>query len=569
MAPKAAKSRLGVAVRLVQQCTKLVGGLDTPPIGPALSALSGAELADAVVCARLTKHFGKREVSPELRRERALSEMIRHDAEGLSSFDYRKLPQRERRHFLLAQSALVDFGKTVKRSWGFAFPSGETVEPSQGHTDMLTKLSCGDQWRVSFEAAPEAAAILYHNQALRGVVKARFRELYPHYKFLADTWFSESGNRFQVFKRMFLACCTIQNYSRLSSVRKNSETDRPISMEPMFNMMAQLSFAKDLRAGLSRKYGYDLNTRAQLHRTLIRHGNKATVDLRNASNSNWWCVIRALWPKSLVGTLERLRTPVCYYKGKYHHYNMLAPMGCGFTFEVMSITLLHLARVLDPGATVFGDDIIIEADQYEPFRALLVALGWEINGDKTFVEGNFRESCGGFHDLTTDTAIVSYELHEVSNLADVCTTLNKLRHLIQAGQISMKLKAILVEYWVAIAKTMPGVAFRPESRYLDPLPQGCVLVPDHWYNNTKAVRSVMSQCYSAMYHREVAIGTRYRLSLEEDTTVSPSEKIRFACYMRRGCSYKPMVQNSGQCTSERVIVEGEGLLQASPLLSFI
>lgn len=570
MASKAAGSRLDVARDRLALCVERVTRLDKPSIGHGLNGLWGPDLADGVVASRLVKHLKKtRQVDPVVRRDTTIQKMIDHDLGGLSAFDYRALPQGMRRSFLLAKNELESFGRHVRRLNSFRFPSGETVHPSKGDTDIIAKLVDGDQWRVSFEAASDAAAILYQTRMLRRVVKERFRALYPHWRFIANTWFSETGNRFQVFKRMFTACCTIQNYSRLSTVPKNSEIDRPISMEPMFNMMVQLSFAADLRAALKSCYGFHLDTRAQLHRTLIKHPNKVTIDLKNASNSNWMCVIRQLWPKSLVKCLERMRTPVCYYKGQYHYYNMLAPMGCGFTFEVMTITLLHLARVFDPGATVFGDDIIIESSAAKEFLELLDATGWQVNDDKTFLEGNFRESCGGFHDLATQSDIVSFEFHPIKNLADVCTTVNKLRWIVECGQITHDLKAILAQSWLQIIEAVPRVAWRPESHFvLEPLPQGVALVPDSWFRNITH-ETTMSRCYSAMYHREVAIGTRYR-KRSADSSVSPSERIKFAAFMRRGVSYTPMLRPSDDdVVPEKVICGGEGLLTNNPLLSVI
>lgn len=558
MASKAAESRLDVARGLLAQCVKSAGGFDTPPIGHGLTGLWGCDLADAVVIARLRKHFQvTREVDPVVRRDTTIQKMIDHDQRGLSTFDYRALPQGQRRSFLLAKNQLESFSRHIRRLNSFRFPSGETVHPSQGDTDMIAKLVDGDQWRVSFEAANDAAAILYQTQALRRVVKERFRSLYPHWRFLATSWFNDSKSKFLTFKRMFIACCTIQNYSRLSTVPKNGEIDRPISMEPMFNMMVQLSYAADLRAALKSCYGYDLNTRAQLHRTLIRHPNKVTIDLKNASNSNWMAVIRQLWPRSVLKCLERMRTPVCYYKGHFHHYNMLAPMGCGFTFEVMTLTLLHLAWVFDPGATVFGDDIIIEAEAAPAFLELLGSTGWEVNEDKTFLDGNFRESCGGFYDLKARQDIVSYEFHQVKCSADVCTTVNKLRHLIQVGQISTDLKKMLTQSWLQLIMTVPRVAWRSEDDFLtEPLPQGVALVPELWFRQVRST-TVMSLCYSSMYHREVTLGSRYR-KRPRDSDVTPSERIQLAAFLRRGVSYTPTLRPSDEdLILEKVICGGD------------
>lgn len=573
MSPKAAESRLGEAQTILSQLVRDVRRLNKPPIGPVLATLSGTDIFDSVVASRLVKHHpvGVAE-HPSVLHHSAITDMLMYDMQGLSSFRYRLMERDQRRDFLLARTALEQFGKRVRRNYAFRFPSGESSKPSNGEVDLIAKLSSPKQWLVSFEAASDAAAVLYKNRVFKGVVKERFRSLHPEtYKFYADTWFEETRNRFQVFKRMFIACCSIQNYSRISTVVKNSGKRRTISMEPTFNMVAQLSFAADLRAALLEVYGFDLDNRAQLHRGLIRHDEVVTIDLSNASNSNWMCVIEQLWPKSIVDKLKALRTPICKYDGKYHYYNMLAPMGCGFTFEVMTITLLHLARVLDPGASVFGDDIIIKKDVADRFLKLLRELGWVVNDDKTFLDGNFRESCGAFYDLSTKTEVLSYEFHEINNAADVVTTCNKLRHLVSHGQTSVDLKQLLVAAWTKLVLLVPHVVWRPANLYHGRwLPDGVVVVPDIWYNQVKRF-TTMGHLYGLMYHREVTIGSKYSYEdIDSITSRDATDRVRFAAYMRRGKSYDPTVRVfAAEPVLKTVIVGGDGLLASNPLLSFI
>lgn len=573
MAPKAAESRLGEVQTVLNNLVKSIRGLNKPPIGPVLAYLSGTDIVDSVVASRLVKHHpeGKR-VHPDVLHDRAIRKMLDFDSKGFVTFDYRTMEREQRRDFLLARAALEQFGKRVRRNYAMRFPSGESSTSSHGEVDLIAKLSSPKQWLVSLEAATDAAAVLYKNRVFKGVVKERFRSLHPEtYKFYADTWYNETGNRFTVFKRMFVACCSIQNYSRISTVVKNSGARRTISMEPTFNMVAQLSLAADLRAALLEVYGYDLDTRAQLHRGLIRHDEEVTIDLSNASNSNWMCVIKSLWPKSLYNKLKALRTPICKYDGEYQYYNMLAPMGCGFTFEVMTITLLHMARVLDPGASVFGDDIIIKKDVADRFLKLLNDTGWVVNEDKTFIEGNFRESCGAFYDLSTKTEVLSYEFHEIDNMLDACVTCNKLRHLISHGQISGDLKSLLVAAWTEMALLMPRVVMRPSSLYHGRwLPQGVIVVPDVWFNQVKS-ETTMGRLYGQMYHREVTIGSQYSYEdIPSEQAKLATERIRFAAFLRRGKSYDPLLRvHDAKPVLRTVITGGDGLLASNPLLSFI
>ena len=264
---------------------------------------------------------------------------------------------------------------------------------------------------------------------------------------------------------MFLSVCNIQNYSRLSTVTKNAEKDRPISMEPFWNMVGQLSFARDVRALVYERYGINLNTLADLHRAKVRCAGIATIDFKNASNSNWLVVLRDLLPRNVMKLLMDLRTPITHYNGQFHWWNMLAPMGNGFTFEIMTVVLLHLARVFDPNATVFGDDVMIAQDVAPQFIKLCEALGWVVNTDKSFITGNFRESCGAFSEIASQRLLHSFDFHEITDEVGICVTANKLRSIARAGQVSPAMFKLLVASWIEIVKTLPRVVWRSDQFY--------------------------------------------------------------------------------------------------------
>jgi len=96
-------------------------------------------------------------------------------------------------------------------------------------------------------------------------------------------------------------------------------------------------------------------------------------------------------------------------------------MGSACTFPVQSYVFAFLAigatlhsrgmpvtiktvRQISQEVRVFGDDIIVPIDGWEPLQGLLSYLGLKVNLTKTYENGNFRESCGfdGFdgHDVT-------------------------------------------------------------------------------------------------------------------------------------------------------------------------
>ena len=83
--------------------------------------------------------------------------------------------------------------------------------------------------------------------------------------------------------------------SRFTSVEKDSKTDRGINIEPLLSMMSQQAIMHSLYSCLA-EAGNDLWTRQDVHRRLIEQPDVATIDLRNASNSNALASIELLFP---------------------------------------------------------------------------------------------------------------------------------------------------------------------------------------------------------------------------------------------------------------------------------
>jgi hypothetical protein len=80
-------------------------------------------------------------------------------------------------------------------------------------------------------------------------------------------------------------------------------------------------------------------------------------------------------------------------------------MGNGFTFELETVIFISVIAavmqetgvepLLGENLYVFGDDIIFPTECASDVNAALKFLGMTVNETKSFVSGNFRESCGG------------------------------------------------------------------------------------------------------------------------------------------------------------------------------
>lgn len=152
-----------------------------------------------------------------------------------------------------------------------------------------------------------------------------------------------------------------------------------------------------------------------------------------------------------------LRPNTIEFDGEYYPLNMFAPMGTGVTFDVMTITLLALLRE-DPSVSVFGDDIICSEAFASQAVAILNSVGLQVNLEKSFLTGKFKESCGTMYHEEVG-AIVSYDIRWPSTVCDIITTCNKLRGIINAKQISFELEGILENHLLLLLSYLPRVVF--------------------------------------------------------------------------------------------------------------
>jgi hypothetical protein len=94
----------------------------------------------------------------------------------------------------------------------------------------------------------------------------------------------------------------------------------------------------------------------------------------------------------------------------------LAGMGSGLTFTMLAF-IIHLSVCTQVCSTlrlpykevasrvyVYGDDLIVPSEWFELAVTGLNRSGLQVNGDKSFVKGPFRESCGGDYLLGKDCA---------------------------------------------------------------------------------------------------------------------------------------------------------------------
>lgn len=203
--------------------------------------------------------------------------------------------------------------------------------------------------------------------------------------------------------------------NKLSFVNKNVTVARTIGTEPTINMWFQLGIGNLLAARLKEFFGIDLSNQQVVNRDLARFGSAldsyGTIDLESASDTLSMRLMQEILPRSLLRWCELTRSPVTTLPdGRSISLGMMSSMGNGFTFPLQTIIFCSVVRTaykhlgikplafgpaVNRNFGVFGDDIIVVKDAVPLVLHILKMIGCVVNQSKSFVEGPFRESCGG------------------------------------------------------------------------------------------------------------------------------------------------------------------------------
>lgn len=202
--------------------------------------------------------------------------------------------------------------------------------------------------------------------------------------------------------------------NRFSTVPKDCTKDRGIAIEPSINLFYQLGYGRVIRSRL-KSARIDLANGQDIHRRVaceasIR-GHLCTLDLSNASDTVSRNLVKLLLPRRWFQALDDLRSKKTLFRGRWHVLEKFSSMGNGFTFELETLIFLGLilglttaGHKLVAGSNVFvyGDDIICPTGCSEDVMSMLEFFGLTVNKRKSFVDGPFRESCGGDYFLGVD-----------------------------------------------------------------------------------------------------------------------------------------------------------------------
>lgn len=223
------------------------------------------------------------------------------------------------------------------------------------------------------------------------------------------------------------------------TVKKSSRTDRSCAKEPSLNGFYQLGLGRVMRDRL-KQWGINLTTGQDVHRrvacTASRDGSSATIDLTSASDTVCTNLVKLVIPPRWAAALESLRSPFTFLDGKWIRLEKFSSMGNGYTFELETVLFSAIALAAAPGSTpgvdlhVYGDDIIVKSPFANDVVWALKFFGFFPNQKKTFLEGPFRESCGGdFWDgMAVRPVYLESDPNEPHKLISLANSIARLRH---------------------------------------------------------------------------------------------------------------------------------------------
>lgn len=211
---------------------------------------------------------------------------------------------------------------------------------------------------------------------------------------------------------------SLSSSAKLITVPKNSTSRRTITIEPILKQFLQQGYNQVLRENITKckvlnqclaLTDQTANQKLAIDGSLT--GKWSTIDLSSASDLLSKKMVELVFkhrPVFLDGILN-CRSSHVSCDGRHEEIEKFAGMGNATTFPVQSVVFAVLAicaqidgkfptygRVVRAArrVRVFGDDIIVPADTSHQVVHWITAAGLTVNHRKSFLVGNFKESCG-------------------------------------------------------------------------------------------------------------------------------------------------------------------------------
>jgi len=325
----------------------------------------------------------------------------------------------------------------------------------------------------------------FHDE--RGITRDLYALIEPWFSTAYPLWSSHLSQKFGEKWHDF------QVGNNVITVPKNSKTDRVIAVEPGINLWFQKALGAAIRRRLLR-VGIDLNSQSKnqqlsligsCFRPFTSDGSNdiglATVDFSSASDSISLEVVRELLPPRWFQLLDACRSHYGVSSNGPRKWEKFSSMGNGFTFELESLIFFAAAQAVaeytgSPGVvdlttkhgrpfvtkserinnviSVFGDDVIIPRKMFSLFSSFSEFLGFKVNGQKSFSDGYFRESCGSHYYDGIDVKPIFLK-ERLRNVEAIYKLANSVRHLAHRHNSHYGCDARFLHCWRYLLERVP------------------------------------------------------------------------------------------------------------------
>jgi len=240
-----------------------------------------------------------------------------------------------------------------------------------------------------------------------------------------------------------------------------------IAAEPTGNSFLQQGVHKYMRRRLKR-FGVNLDDQS-INNQLARDAYSwelSTLDLSAASDTISRELVYHLLPLDWSMFLDSLRSPETLVDGEWVRTEKFASMGNAFCFELETLIFWALASSVEEGnvnplVSVYGDDIIVSRWAFDSVVEILQFAGFSVNGDKSFKDGHFFESCGKHYHRGLEVTPV-YQKEVLNHPSELIHAHNRL--------IRLELRSGLNDMFrLATRRLCDAYPLRPFPR----LPHGC------------------------------------------------------------------------------------------------
>lgn len=350
---------------------------------------------------------------------------------------------------------------------------------------------------------------------------------------------NHSEPAFEVYKFKLWCTVTFVGGNRWSTVPKNNLKDRSICLEPLCNMLVQRAVGLGIRTCLKDKLGIDLDFLADVHRNKICDPNVATIDLSDCSDAISIRLVSYLLPKRVLNKVLACRSDMTLGPDdNYYVVNKVSSMGNGFTFDLMTLILTALTRSFDSTATVFGDDIICQNHCAVDVVDNLRIAGFIVNVEKTYINSDYRESCGS-HFIDEIGYLTIFDLRWLKSPHDLVVACNKVAIL--SCIYGEPFESLRAGIWSCVPKSLLGATVvrptvhmgRPPSYDLDTYVRyGPVMYYDP---PDKLLRPLRRSCKYLQKNGRISVASSFESSqLPASSTLRSDQWDTYLQYIRNG-----------------------------------